>query len=167
MVSYVEYLKKILTQTIESYQNLKEIQDKPGDLDYIKKEMLKINGFLKVLTNNVDEYKIPLSDFKNLKVKLNHYLENYSFENEIETMAPLYSDDVYRIKNMRFKIIEALEDKKMIESIEDLIEQLWLKRKNVFFVDAVIIKFLDVIATWQKIVVATIILINIKEPIFV
>ena len=124
MVSYVEYLKKILSQTVESYHNLKEIQDKPGDLDMIKKEMLKINGFLKVVTNNVDEYKIPTSDFKNLKLKLNHYLENYSFEKEIETMTPLYSDDVYRIKNMRFKIIEALEDRKMIESIEDLMEQL-------------------------------------------
>ena len=124
MVSYVEYLKKILSQTIESYHNLKEIQDKPGDLDVIKKETLKINGFLKVVTNNVDEYKIPVSDFKNLKLKLNHYLENYSFEKEIETMAPLYSNDVYRIKNIRFKIIEALEDRKMIESIEDLVEQL-------------------------------------------
>jgi hypothetical protein len=51
-------------------------------------------------------------------------LENYFFEKEIETMAPLYSDDVYRIKNMRFKIIEALEDKKMIESMDDLMEKL-------------------------------------------
>ncbi|MFB5624412.1 MAG: hypothetical protein ACE5RP_05820 [Nitrosopumilus sp.] len=124
MVSYSEHLKKILSQTIESYYFLKELQDKPGDLENIKKEMLKINGFIKVATNNIDEYKIPLSDFKKLKSKLNHYLENYFFEKEIETMTPLYSDDVYRIKNMRFKIIEALEDNKMIESMEALIEQL-------------------------------------------
>jgi hypothetical protein len=39
-------------------------------------------------------------------------------------MAPLYSDDVYRVKNMRLKIIEALEDKKMIEDVEDLMEKL-------------------------------------------
>ncbi len=124
MVSYSEHLKKILSQTVESYYVLKEIQDKPGDLDVVKKEMLKINGFLKVVTNNIDEYKIPLSDFKKLKSKFNHYLDNYFFEKEIETMAPLYSDDIYRIKNMRFKIIEALEDKKMIESIDGLIKQL-------------------------------------------
>ena len=124
MVSYGEHLKKILSQTVESYCNLKEIQDKPGDLDIVKKELLKINGFIKVITNNIDEYKIPLSDFKQLKSKLNHYLENYFFEKEIETMSPLYSDDIYRIKNMRFKIIEALEDKKMIESMENLRNQL-------------------------------------------
>lgn len=124
MVTYNEHLKKILSQTLDSYNALKEIQDKPGDLDHIKKEMLKINGFLKVATNNLDEYKITLSDFKKLKSKFEHYLENYFFEKEIETMAPLYSDDVHRVKNMRLKIIEALEDKKMMESMGDLIEKL-------------------------------------------
>ena len=124
MVTYNEHLKKILSQTLDSYNTLKEIQDKQGDLDHIKKEMLKINGFLKVATNNIDEYKITLSDFKKLKLKFEHYLENYFFEKEIETMAPLYSDDIHRVKNMRLKIIEALEDKKMMESMGDLIEKL-------------------------------------------
>ena len=120
MVTYNEHLKKILSQTLESYNILRQIQDKPGDLDNIKKEMLKINGFLKVATNNIDEYKISHSDFKKLKSKFSHYLENYFFEKEIETMAPLYSNDTHRVKNMRFKIIEALEDKKMIEDMGDL-----------------------------------------------
>jgi polyphosphate kinase len=124
VVTYNEYLKKILSQTLDSYNGLKEIQDKPGDLDHIKKEMLKINGFLKVATNNLDDGKITLSDFKKLKSKFEHYLENYFFEKEIETMAPLYSDDVNRVKNMRLKIIEALEDRKMMEGIGDLIEKI-------------------------------------------
>ncbi len=124
MVTYNEHLKKILSQTLESYNNLREIQDKPGDLDNIKKEMLKINGFLKVATNNIDEYKISHSDFKKLKSKCSHYLESYFFEKEIETMAPLYSNDTHRVKNMRLKIIEALEDKKMIDDMVDLIEKI-------------------------------------------
>ena len=124
MVTYNEHLKKILSQTLESYNILRQIQDKPGDLDNIKKEMLKINGFLKVATNNIDEYKISHSDFKKLKSKFSHYLENYFFEKEIETMAPLYSNDTHRVKNMRFKIIEALEDKKMIDDMADLIEKI-------------------------------------------
>ena len=124
MVTYNEHLKKILSQTLDSYHILRDIQDKPGDLDNIKKEMLKINGFLKVTTNNIDEYKISHSDFKKLKSKFSHYLENYFFEKEIETMAPLYSNDTHRVKNMRLKIIEALEDKKMMEDVGDLIEKL-------------------------------------------
>jgi len=124
VVTYNEHLKKILSQTLESYNILRDIQDKPGDLDKIKKEMLKINGFLKVATNNIDEYKISHSDFKKLKSKFSHYLENYFFEKEIETMAPLYSNDTHRVKNMRLKIIEALEDRKMIEGMMDLIEKI-------------------------------------------
>ena len=124
MVTYNEYLKKILSQILDSHNTLKEIQDKPGDLERINKIMLKTNGFIKVVVNNIDEKKIPQSDFKPLQVKLGHYLESYFFEKEIETMAPLYSDDMHRVKNMRLKIIEALEDKKMIESVGDLIEKL-------------------------------------------
>lgn len=124
MVTYNDHLKSILTQTLESYNHLKEIQDKPGDLDNLKKEMLKINGFLKVITNKIDAEKIPSSDFRPLKTKFQQYLQNYSFEQEIETMVPLYSDDVHRIKNMRLKILEALEDKKMIDDIDSLMEKI-------------------------------------------
>ena len=45
MVSYNEYLKKILSQILDSYRILGEIQDRPGDLQRINKEMLKTNGF--------------------------------------------------------------------------------------------------------------------------
>jgi len=39
-------------------------------------------------------------------------------------MAPLYSNDLSRVKNMRLKILEALEDKKMMEDVEELIEKI-------------------------------------------
>ena len=124
MVTYVEYLKNLLMQIVESYDIINNIEDKPGDLQHVKKELLKINGFLKVIANKVEVTKIPLSDFKPLKSKFRHYLETYYFEKEIDTMAPLYSNDTFRIKNMRLKIIEALDDRKMIESAKDLIEKL-------------------------------------------
>ena len=124
MVLHTEHLKNILLQILDSYKILNEIQDNPGDLDKIKKEMLKMNGFIKVVCNNIDEYNIPLSDFKKVKLKLRRYLENYFFEKEIETMAPLYSNDTYRLKNMRLKIIEALDDQKMMYDVGDLIEKL-------------------------------------------
>ena len=124
MVSYTEHLKNILSQILDSYQVLNDIQDKPGDLVKIKKEMLKMNGFIRVVCNNIDEYAIQQSDFKKVKSKLKYYLENYFFEKEMETMSSLYSDDNYRLKNMRLKIIEALNDQKMIEDLGDLIKKL-------------------------------------------
>ena len=124
MVTYNEYLKNILSQILDSYAHLQGIEDKPGDLELIKKELLKINGFTKVIINKIDSEKITPSDFKTVKMKLEHYFENYFFVKEIETMAPLYSNDMSRVKNMRLKILEALESRKMIEDIGDLIEQL-------------------------------------------
>ena len=124
MVTYVEYLKKILNHIIDSYHILETIEDKPGDLAKIEKQMLKINGFIKVISNKIDPDKIPVSDFKIIKKKFLEYLENYSFEKEIVTMTPLYSNDVSRIKNMRLKILEALKNKNMIDNVKELLDKL-------------------------------------------
>ena len=124
MVTYNEYLKNILKQILDSYNKLKEIEDKDEDLNNIKKEMLKINGFLKVVSKKIDIEKITSSNFSTIKSKFQHYLDNYYFEKEIETMAPLYSNDLKRVKNMRLKILEALESKKMMDEVEELIKKL-------------------------------------------
>ncbi len=124
MVTYNEYIKNILGQISDSYTVLKETQDKPEDLDKIKKEMLKINGFLKVIIRKTNTEKIQSSDFRTLESKFQHYLDNYYFEQEIETMATLYSSDVGRIKNMRLKILETLEDRKMMENVAEMIKKL-------------------------------------------
>ena len=124
MVTYNEYLKSILSQILDSYHTLKMINDKPGDLDIIKKEISKINGFIKVILLKIDSDKIPASDFKIVRSKFRFYLDNYFFVKEIETMAPLYSDDVFRIKNMRLKVLESLEYRTMMEDVEELIEKI-------------------------------------------
>ena len=124
MVTYNQYLKSILTKILESHTNLTQMSDKPGDLEIIKKELLKINGFVKVIVNKIDESKISSSDFRSLKSKLEYYLDNYFFVQEIETMSSLYSNDVSRVKNMRLKILEAFHDRKLIDGIKDLNEEI-------------------------------------------
>ena len=124
VVTYVEHLKKILNHIVDSYHILEAMEDKPGDLAKIEKEMLRINGFVKVVSNKIDIDKIPNSDFRITKKKFLEYLETYSFEKEIITMAPLYSNDVSRIKNMRLKILEALKNKNMIDNVKELLNNL-------------------------------------------
>ena len=124
VVTYIEHLKNILNHILDSYQILDEIEDKPGDLSKIEKEMLKINGFIRVVSNKIDPDNIPVSDFKILRIKFSQYLENYSFEAEIKTMASLYSDDMSRVKNMRLKILEALKSKHMIDDARELMDDL-------------------------------------------
>jgi hypothetical protein len=124
VVTYNEHLKNILSHILDSYQILTEIEDKPGDLAKIEKEMLKINGFIRVVSNKIDIDKIPRSDFGIVKTKFAQYLENYSFEKEIKTMASLYSNDMSRVKNMRLKILEALKNKHMIDDVKELMENI-------------------------------------------
>ena len=124
MVTYYEYLKSILEKIIVAHDILAKLEDKPGDLKIIKKEILKINGFFQVLVNKIDTEKFQSTDFSDLKSKFEHYLENYSFEKEIETMNPLYSEDSDRLKNMRLKILESLADKKLMDNIEYTVEKL-------------------------------------------
>ena len=124
VVTYNEHLKKILSHILDSYQILIEIEDKHGDLAKIEKEMLKINGFIKVVSNKIDPDKISTSNFAIVKIKFSQYLENYSFEKEIKTMAQLYSNDMSRVKNMRLKILEALKNKNMIDDVKELMENI-------------------------------------------
>lgn len=139
MVTYVEYLKSVLNHIVDSYNILEAIEDKPGDLKKIEKEILKINGFMRVVSNKIEIEKIPLTDFKITKKKFTDYLITYSFEKEIETMAPLYSNDVSRVKNMRLKILESLKNNNLITNVKELLEKLWPIKKNVFYVDVRII----------------------------
>ena len=128
-----------------------------------KKEMLKINGFLKVVLIKIDSDKITSSNFKIVQSKFRNYLDSYYFEKEIETMATIYSNDLSRVKNMRLKILEALEHRKMMDDVGELIEKIWLMEKNVCYVVVKIINYLDVQDTLQKNVVATMNIIKLKK----
>jgi len=124
MVTHYEYLKSLLEKILNSYNTLTKLEDNPGDLDLIKKEILKINGFFHVFINKVTNENYQLTDLSELKSKFEYYLNTYSFEKEIDTMSTLYSDDSDRLKNMRLKILESLMDKKLMDDIEYTIGKL-------------------------------------------
>ena len=124
MVTYAEHLKRILTQVLDSYETLADVENHPLGLDCLKKEMLRINGSLKAILSNIDASKIRSSDYAPLCSKFRRYLDNYDFEGEMAAMASLYSEDSMRVNNMRIKILEALCDRKMIEYIRYVIDDL-------------------------------------------
>ena len=124
MLSNNDYIKKILLQILDSHNVVGNLKDESGDLDIIKKELLKTNGFFLVLIRKLGTPDFQSRDLLELKGKISNYLENYYFIQEIDTMSPLYSDDSDRLKNMRLKIIEAFQDKKLIDKIEELVEKL-------------------------------------------
>lgn len=122
MVTFNEHLKSILEKILISHDILAKLEDNFGDLDIIKKQLLKINGFFQVILDKLDTLESPSSDFLDLKSKIEFNLENYSFEKEIETMSELYSEDSKRLKNIRLKILESLESNQLMEKIECMLE---------------------------------------------
>ena len=124
MVSDNDYVKKILEQILDSHNIIQNLKDNSGDLDVIKKELLKINGFFYVLVKKLETENFQFGDLLELQSKAKNYLENYYFVQEIDTMSSLYSNDPNRIKNMRLKILEAFQDKRLIDKMDELIEKL-------------------------------------------
>ena len=124
MTSFDDYLRGILEQILESHQILNNLQDKLGDLEIIKKEISKINGLITVVINKLKASDNSSDDFVSLLSAGKYYLENYDFIREIETMSKLYSNDSNRLKNIRYTILDSLQDKKLMEKIETLSKKL-------------------------------------------
>ncbi len=120
MTTIDDYLQGILKQIIESYRHILDLKDKSGDLEIIKTEILRINGFFKVIIKKIETSQIQSDTYVKLLKQTKHFISNYEFEREIETMSILYSDDADRLKNIRLKIIESLQNNKLMETIETI-----------------------------------------------
>ncbi len=116
-----DYIKSLLIQTLDVYTILNKLKDEPEDLEIIKKQVGKIEGTLKVLCNKIKESNNSSDDYVKLSKSAKFYLENYDFYNVIETYK-LYDEDPQRIKNVRTLVIKALEEKKLIEKIQDMLK---------------------------------------------
>ncbi len=116
-----EYFKSLLTQISETYNFLKEMKDKPGDLDIIKVQQGKIQGLIKVLCNKIETLHYESDDFSELLKVAKTYLKNYDFYDIIDTYQ-LYSEDVMRIKNIRISILSSLEETKIISKIQSMLQ---------------------------------------------
>ena len=118
------YIKKILEHTIDSYKILNYIKDKPGDLDIIKKELNRIHGLVQVLVNKIEKSENYSDSYSELLSASKLYLKDYNFHNEIDRISQLYSEDPYRIKNIRLLILTALEKTKLISKAIALLQVL-------------------------------------------
>jgi len=124
MNSFDNYISGILKQISDYFQTLANLQDKANDIEVIKKELTKINALLHVVVSKLESSNDKSNDFVELLLSTKFYLENHDFFREIETLSQLYSEDSQRIKNLRHVIVEALQEKKLMQKIESLITKL-------------------------------------------
>ena len=124
MANIDDYLKGILSQILASHKILTELEDKPDDLGIIKKELSKIRGLLQVIHNKLDEKKYQTDHLVTLSKLSGYYIDTYDFTREIEILSQVYFNDSNRLKNLRMMIINSLNDKKMIEKLQDMLIKL-------------------------------------------
>ena len=124
MNTFHEYLKGILQEILDSYQVLTELNDKPDDLQIINREFSKIKGFLQVIKNKLSEKKYQSDNLVTLNKLSSYYIENYDFVREINLLSKTYSSDPNRLKNIRLVIIQSLNDRKLIEKFQTILNKL-------------------------------------------
>ena len=122
MKTFEEHINGILKQILESFHKLENLNDKPGELEIIKIESLRINSFFKVIIKKLESSQIHSDNYIKLLKRIRHNLNNYEFNREIEMISNLYSNDPNRLKNIRLKIIESLQDKKLMELVETILK---------------------------------------------
>ncbi len=121
---FENYLSGLLSQIKDSIKIIEELKDNSGDLEIIKKELAKINGLFQVIVNKLNSIDNRSDKYVQLSSAARFYLENYSFEREIETMSKLYSNDSHRLRNIRYSILKSLTDKKLIQKVDSIMEKL-------------------------------------------
>ena len=119
-----EYLKGILGQILTSYKILTELDDNPDDLEIIKKELSKIRGLLHILYTKLDNKKYQSDRLVTLHKLSASYIDTYDFTREIEILAQIYYKDSSRLKNLRILIINSLNDKRLIEKFQTILNEL-------------------------------------------
>ena len=124
MLTFSGYVKDILKQIKSSHEIFENLDDKPGDLDIMKKEWIKVDSLLNSLIKRIENSENTSDVYQNLAKKCKYYTENYYFHREIEIMSDLYANDPHRLKNIRLKILESFNDKKFMERITETIEKL-------------------------------------------
>ena len=124
MNTFHEYLKGILQEILDSYQVLTELNDKPDDLQIINREFSKIKGFLQVIKNKLSDIKYQSDNLVTLHKLSSYYIENYDFVREINLLFKTYSNDPNRLKNIRLVIIQSLNDRKLIEKFQIILNKL-------------------------------------------
>ena len=124
MVRVDEYIYDLMKKILDSYNIIDNLGESKDDLFTLDLELIKINGLLKVLLRKTDEFSNKNSDFIKLNKKIANYFENHFFENELEKIKEIYSEDPQRVKSIRNSIINSLQHNKLIFRIYEIAKDL-------------------------------------------
>ena len=124
MVNVDEYLYDLMKKILDSYNIIENLEDSKNDLFILDLELGKINGLLKVLLRKTEEFSNKNTELLKLNKKISGYFENFYFENELEKIKEIYSEDPHRVKSIRNSVVNSLQDNKLIFRIYEIAKDL-------------------------------------------
>ena len=124
MVRVDEYIYDLMKKILDSYNIIDNLGESRDDLFTLDLELVKINGLLKVLLRKTNEFSDKHSDFIKLNKKIANYFESHFFENELEKIKEIYSEDPHRVKSIRNSVVNSLQDNKLIFRIYEIAKDL-------------------------------------------
>lgn len=124
MVTYAQYLSDVAGQVLRSHESLRSMSDGPGSLESLGREAARISALFGAISSRVRAERDPGRAHVELASAAEKYLRDYSFAREIETLSALYADDAARVRNMRLKMIESLEDGGLAGRLRYILEEM-------------------------------------------
>jgi len=124
MVNVDEYLYDLMKKILDAYNIIENLGDSKNDLFILDLELGKINGLLKVLLRKTEEFSNKNDELLKLNKKISGYFENFYFENELEKIKEIYSEDPHRVKSIRNSVVNSLQDNKLIFRIYEIAKDL-------------------------------------------
>ena len=124
MVNVDEYLYDLMKKILDAYNIIENLGVSKNDLFILDLELGKINGLLKVLLRKTEEFSNKNDELLKLNKKISGYFENFYFENELEKIKEIYSEDPHRVKSIRNSVVNSLQDNKLIFRIYEIAKDL-------------------------------------------
>ena len=124
MVNVDEYLYDLMKKILDAYNIIENLGDSKNDLFILDLELGKINGLLKVLLRKTEEFSNKNAELLKLNKKISGYFENFYFENELEKIKEIYSEDPHRVKSIRNSVVNSLQHNKLIFRIYEIAKEL-------------------------------------------
>lgn len=124
--SFAEYVAGVIGQIQESAEAVRALDDRPGDLDVMRRECARTIGLVESLAARTEGAAGAAAAgpcgaaYAEVASLCRAYAESYSFAREIETMSGLYAGDPGRLRSMRLKICESYDGGRFLERLAGL-----------------------------------------------
>lgn len=100
------------------YASLRDANYKRTSLETITSQWRTLRGFMQTLaeTANPEDHAA-----QEVLEHAKRYIVNYDFDRELESLEGIYDKDPQRLRNIGLKVVESLEDKKLVEFYGDVL----------------------------------------------